>query len=64
MTVAAQRANLAAGYQEAIVPYLAIKPLRRSCRLGSARLAVVGGVSANSRLRVATSANEPHRETD
>jgi N6-L-threonylcarbamoyladenine synthase len=44
-------ADVAAGYQEAIVEVLVVKAFEavRRCRVGA--LAVVGGVSANSRLR-------------
>lgn len=48
----AARADLAAGYQEAIVSVLVEKAFTAVGRCGVAALAVVGGVSANSRLRV------------
>jgi N6-L-threonylcarbamoyladenine synthase len=44
-------ADLAAGFQEAIVDVLVEKAFRAVEREGVAALAVVGGVSANSRLR-------------
>lgn len=49
--LAALRADLAAGYQEAIVAVLVEKALAAVHRTGVGALAVVGGVSANSRLR-------------
>ena len=47
---------MAAGYQEAIVDVLVEKSFRAVRRYGVAGLAVVGGVSANSRLRAALQA--------
>lgn len=44
-------ADIAASYQEAIVDVLVIKALRAVDQSGLRTLAVVGGVSANSRLR-------------
>ena len=46
------RAHLAAGYQEAIVSVLVEKAMAAVRQTGVRALAVVGGVSANSRLRV------------
>lgn len=46
-----QTADLAAGYQEAIVQVLATKAFAALKQTNLATLAVVGGVSANSRLR-------------
>ena len=46
-----QTTDLAAGYQEAIVQVLASKALAALAQEGLSALAVVGGVSANSRLR-------------
>lgn len=46
------RANVAASYQEAIVDVLVEKAFRAVRRMQVNSLAVVGGVSANSRLRV------------
>lgn len=46
-----QRADLAAGYQEAIVTVLVEKAFSAIRQAGLKALAVVGGVSANSRLR-------------
>lgn len=46
------RADLAAGYQEAITAVLVEKAFAAVRRTGIPALAVVGGVSANSRLRV------------
>ncbi|MBM4126046.1 MAG: tRNA (adenosine(37)-N6)-threonylcarbamoyltransferase complex transferase subunit TsaD [Nitrospira sp.] len=43
--------DLAAGYQEAIVQVLVIKAFAALAHTGLSALAVVGGVSANSRLR-------------
>lgn len=43
--------DICAAYQEAIVDSLLIKSFRAAKRLGRKNLAVVGGVSANSRLR-------------
>ena len=48
---AAQAADLAAGYQEAIVDVLVQKSFEAVRASGARALAVVGGVSANSRLR-------------
>ena len=48
---AAQAADLAAGYQEAIVTVLVEKAFAAVRSSGTQALAVVGGVSANSRLR-------------
>ena len=48
---AAQAADLAAGYQEAIVDVLVKKSFAAVRSSGARALAVVGGVSANSRLR-------------
>ncbi len=48
---AAQAADLAAGYQEAIVTVLVEKAFAAVRSSGAQALAVVGGVSANSRLR-------------
>jgi N6-L-threonylcarbamoyladenine synthase len=48
---AAQAADLAAGYQEAIVEVLVKKSFAAVRSSGARALAVVGGVSANSRLR-------------
>jgi N6-L-threonylcarbamoyladenine synthase len=47
-----QTADLAAGYQEAIVQVLATKAFAALRQSNLAALAVVGGVSANSRLRI------------
>lgn len=49
--LAAQRADLAAGYQEAIVAILVEKAFAAVHHTAVGALAVVGGVSANSRLR-------------
>lgn len=48
---AQQQADLAAGYQEAIVRVLIQKAFAALAQTGLSALAVVGGVSANSRLR-------------
>ncbi|MDN5942208.1 MAG: tRNA (adenosine(37)-N6)-threonylcarbamoyltransferase complex transferase subunit TsaD [Nitrospira sp.] len=48
----AQAANIAAGYQEAIVAVLVKKSFAAVQSSGARALAVVGGVSANSRLRL------------
>jgi N6-L-threonylcarbamoyladenine synthase len=48
---AAQAADMAAGYQEAIVDILVKKSFAAVRASGARALAVVGGVSANSRLR-------------
>ncbi len=48
--------DVCASYQEAIVATLVTKTLRVAERLGIARVAVVGGVAANSRLRAVMSA--------
>ena len=47
-----RRADLAAGYQEAIVTVLVDKAFSAVKSQGVSALAVVGGVSANSRLRI------------
>ena len=46
-----ERADVAAGFQEAIVDVLAEQSLKACARTGSARVAVGGGVACNSRLR-------------
>lgn len=48
---ARRRADLAASFQEAALEVLATKALRACEELGRERLAVVGGVAANERLR-------------
>ncbi|NIT35726.1 MAG: tRNA (adenosine(37)-N6)-threonylcarbamoyltransferase complex transferase subunit TsaD [candidate division Zixibacteria bacterium] len=48
---ARRRADLAASFQEAALEVLAAKALRACEALGRERLAVVGGVAANERLR-------------
>jgi N6-L-threonylcarbamoyladenine synthase len=48
---AEQTADLAAGYQEAIVQVLVARAFSALAQTGLSALAVVGGVSANSRLR-------------
>jgi N6-L-threonylcarbamoyladenine synthase len=48
---ARRKADLAAGYQEAIVTALVDKAMLAVQQTGIRSLAVVGGVSANSRLR-------------
>jgi N6-L-threonylcarbamoyladenine synthase len=50
-TRAERMADLAAGYQEAIVQVLVTKAFAALVHTGLSALAVVGGVSANSRLR-------------
>lgn len=54
-------ADLAAAYQEAIVEVLVDKAFRAVKRFGTASLAVVGGVSANSRLRALLAARAKHQ---
>ena len=49
--VGSRRADLAAGYQEAIVSVLVEKAFTAVQQTGIQALAVVGGVSANTRLR-------------
>jgi N6-L-threonylcarbamoyladenine synthase len=49
----ARRADLAASYQHAIVRALAGRTLEAAERLGADRVAIVGGVAANSELRAA-----------
>ena len=49
----ARRADLAASYQRAIVRALAARTLEAAERTGAEKLAVVGGVAANSELRAA-----------
>ncbi|HEX8750073.1 MAG TPA: tRNA (adenosine(37)-N6)-threonylcarbamoyltransferase complex transferase subunit TsaD, partial [Nitrospira sp.] len=51
VSLAEQTADLAAGYQEAIVTVLVEKAFMALRDTGVSALAVVGGVSANSRLR-------------
>jgi N6-L-threonylcarbamoyladenine synthase len=58
---AGQAADLAAGYQEAIVQVLVAKAFAALAQTGLSALAVVGGVSANSRLR-ALLMERAHRE--
>ncbi len=48
-----RRADLAASYQRAIVRALAARTLEAAERTGAERIAVVGGVAANSELRAA-----------
>jgi N6-L-threonylcarbamoyladenine synthase len=48
-----RRADLAASYQRAIVRALAGRTLEAAERLGAGRVAIVGGVAANSELRAA-----------
>jgi N6-L-threonylcarbamoyladenine synthase len=48
-----QRANLAASYQRAIVRALVERTQQAAAEIGAARVAVVGGVAANSELRAA-----------
>ena len=48
-----RRADLAASYQRAIVRALVERTREAAARLGGARIAVVGGVAANSELREA-----------
>jgi N6-L-threonylcarbamoyladenine synthase len=48
-----QRADLAASYQRALVRALAERTLEAAERTGAERIAVVGGVAANSELRAA-----------
>jgi N6-L-threonylcarbamoyladenine synthase len=49
----ARRADLAASYQRAIVRALVARTLEAAERTGAERIAVVGGVAANSELRAA-----------
>jgi N6-L-threonylcarbamoyladenine synthase len=49
--LAARRADLAASYQRAIVRALVERTRAAATELGAARIAVVGGVAANSELR-------------
>ena len=51
--LAARKADLAASYQRAIVRALVERTRAAARELGSARVAVVGGVAANSELRAA-----------
>ncbi len=44
-------ADLAASYQEAVMDVLSAKAVRAAVREGVSRIAVVGGVAANGRLR-------------
>jgi N6-L-threonylcarbamoyladenine synthase len=55
---ARRRADLAASFQEAAVGVLADKALRACEELGRERLAVVGGVAANRRLREIVAAGD------
>ena len=55
-----QTADLAAGYQEAIVQVLVTKAFAALKQSNLAALAVVGGVSANSRLRTVLSERAAH----
>ncbi len=50
-TVAAERAHVAAAFQEAVVDVLASKTMRAVEETGCGRVLVGGGVSANGRLR-------------
>ena len=51
--LAARRANLAASYQRAIVTALVGRTREAAEQIGAERIAVVGGVAANSELRAA-----------
>ncbi len=51
--VEARRADLAASYQRAIVRALVERTQEAAARVGAPRIAVVGGVAANSELRAA-----------
>ncbi|UCF95664.1 MAG: tRNA (adenosine(37)-N6)-threonylcarbamoyltransferase complex transferase subunit TsaD [Desulfobacterales bacterium] len=46
-----QLADIAAGFQEAVVEVLTFKVIQAAVRLGCSHIALVGGVAANSRLR-------------
>jgi tRNA N6-adenosine threonylcarbamoyltransferase len=48
-----RRADLAASYQRAIVRALVVRVHEAAAQMGAARVAVVGGVAANSELRAA-----------
>jgi N6-L-threonylcarbamoyladenine synthase len=50
-----RRADLAASYQRAIVRALAARTLEAAEKLGTERIAIVGGVAANSELRASLS---------
>ena len=50
---AARRADLAASYQRAIVTALVARTHEAAARTGHDRIALVGGVAANSELRAA-----------
>jgi len=52
----ARRADLAASYQRAIVRALVERTEEAAARIGAQRIAVVGGVAANSELRASLSA--------
>jgi N6-L-threonylcarbamoyladenine synthase len=56
--VSRRRADLAASFQEAAVGVLAEKALRACADAGRERLAVVGGVAANRRLREVVAASD------
>lgn len=47
----AQKADIAAGFQEAVVEVLAYKTIHAALKKGCTHIAVVGGVAANSALR-------------
>jgi N6-L-threonylcarbamoyladenine synthase len=51
--LAARRADLAASYQRAIVKALVGRTLEAAAQTGATRMAIVGGVAANSELREA-----------
>ncbi|HEY6835751.1 MAG TPA: tRNA (adenosine(37)-N6)-threonylcarbamoyltransferase complex transferase subunit TsaD [Gaiellaceae bacterium] len=51
--VEARKADLAASYQRAIVRALAERTLQAAAQTGAERIAIVGGVAANSALRAA-----------
>ena len=51
--LAARRADLAASYQRAIVRALVERTREAAAQLGARRIAIVGGVAANSELRAA-----------
>ena len=59
----ARRADLAASYQRAIVRALVERTREAAERIGAERIAVVGGVAANSELRASLAGRDRARRS-
>ena len=53
--------DIAAGFQEAVLDVLCYKAIRAAVRKGCDRIALVGGVAANSRLREKLRSDAQHK---